>query len=42
METWHGLCDFDLEGRFGVFVNVHLHDDGFILNVFHSDTYYTN
>ena len=39
---WHDLCDFDLQGRFGVFMNELLYDDdGFILNAFHSGTYYT-
>ena len=41
-EKWQEFCDFDLQGRFGVFMNVLLYDDGFILNVFHSGTYYTS
>ena len=42
-EKWHELCDFDEQGRFGVFMNVLLYgDDGFILNAFHSGTYYTS
>ena len=40
---WHELCDFDLQSRSGVFMNVLLYDDDdFILNSFHSGTYYTS
>ena len=36
------FCHLDLPGRFGVFVNLFLYGDGFILNVIHSGTYYTS
>ena len=41
-EKWHELHDFDLQGRFGVFMDMLLYDNGFILNAFHSGIYYTS